>query len=191
MSAIGLNRHNDTPIGGTPEFRGNMQGGEVWLTDQVPVWDGTKFAPGTNSALLLAYGGLTTNEGAVVAADGSLIQNWGAATPLNGTALQVTVDPVAGTLVVIPIGVYMVDFQCNVQGLVNNQEYEFRLNLDGVDTDYGAVISGTNSLSVGSASFSIMAETLGASIATGVSVTNAGGNTYQIVTASFNARRIG
>ena len=188
---LGLNRLNDTPIGGHPEFRGNMQGGEVFGIDTVPVWDGEKFAPGTNSALLLAYGGLSSNLIAAVAADGSLIQNWDEATPLGGTPLQTVVDPVAGTVSVNQAGVYEVDFAANVAGLSNNQEYAFLLNVDGVDQAFGAIISGTNSVATAAVAFSLMVEAASTNIPLGVSVTNPGGNTYEIVTASLTVRRIG
>lgn len=188
---LGLNRLNDTPIGGHPEFRGNMQGGEVFGIDAVPVWDGEKFAPGTNSALLLAYGGLSTNSIAAVAADGSLIQNWDEVTPLGGTPLQTVVDPVAGTVAVNQTGVYQIDFSANVAGLANNQEYTFLLNIDGIDKNFGATISGTNSVETATVAFSIMSEAASTDIPIGVSVTNAGSSTYEIVTASLAVRRIG
>ena len=188
---IGLNRRNDTPIGGIPEFRGNMQGGDIWSVDSVPAWDGTKFAPAANSGLLMAFGGLATNGLLAVPADGSLIQNWDEVTPLGGTPLQTIVDDVAGTIAVEQVGVYQIDFNANVAGLVNNQEYSFLLNVDGVDRAYGAIISGTNSLEVGSLGFSLMLEASNTGVLLGVSVTNGGGNDYEIVTASFAVRRIG
>lgn len=189
---IGLNRVNDTPIGGSSEFRGNLQAPmSVWNLDSVPAWDGEKFGPSANSGLLMAFGGLTSNVKAATAADGSLIQNWDAVTPLGGLPLQTVVNDVAGTVSADQAGVYQIDFSSNVAGLTNNQEYAFLLNVDGVDQAYGAVISGTNSVATATVAFSLMLQANTTNLPLGVSVTNGGSNTYEIVTASLTVRRIG
>ena len=188
--ALGLNRQNDTPIGGLPEFRGNIQGGEVFSVDEVPVWDGEKFAPGSNSALLSGYGGLVKTLEAGIVADGSVISNWDAVMPLAGTPLQMTPDPVTGIITVDQIGIYQIDFQCNIATLANNQDYFFELVVGLGATGFGTHVVGSNNLSSQSTGFSLLsAGTVGGQMA--VTADNAGSNTFDAISVSFTCTRIG
>ena len=189
--AIGTNRQFDTPIGGVSEFRANVQSpAGVWQLDNVPAWDGTKFAPASNSGLLLAYGGLATTEKPAADADGSVIDDWDEITPLLGTPLQMTPDPVTGLISAAQPGVYQIDFNANVNGLSNNQDYAFVLNVNGTNRDYGAFVAGSNNVSFANVSFSLSAQIPGGGTV-GVAVINAGNNSYTVVSASLSVRRIG
>lgn len=189
--AIGRNREFDTPIGGVPEFRANVQSpAGIWQLDNVPAWDGEKFSPASNSGLLLAYGGLATTEKPAAAADGSVIDDWDDITPLLGTPLQMTVDPVTGLISAAQPGVYQIDFAANVNGLNNNQTYSFVLNVNGTNRNYGAIVSGSNNVSYANVSFSLSAQIAGGGTV-GVGVINAGNNNYTVVSASLSVRRIG
>ena len=186
--AIGLNRENDTPIGGLPEFRGNLQGGNVFQVGNVPVFDGEKFAPGNNDALLNGFGGLITALSVGYLADGSLIDDWDAVMPLLDVPLQVTVDAATGVLTVDQDGIYIVDFQCNVTNLANNQDYFFQLLTSAGLTGFGSHISGSNNVNSQSTGFTIqVAGTAGGQLGVVVS----GGSAYDIVSASFSVTRIG
>jgi hypothetical protein len=123
-------------------------------------------------------------------ADGSLITDWDDVTPLLGTPLQMTADTAAGTLSAAQPGVYQVDFSANVNGLSNNQTYEFRLNVNGTNRDYGAIVSGSNNVSYANVSFSLSAQIPGGGTV-GVGVVNTGNNNYTVVSASLSVRRIG
>lgn len=188
---IGLNRENDTPIGGASEFRGNLQAPmSVWSPTNVPAWDGTKFVPAAGTGLFVAYGGLASNGIPATAADGSLIQNWDQVMPIGGTPLQLTVDAVAGTVTIAQDGVYQIDFGANVTGLVNNQEYAFQLAVNGTPQSWGAIISGSNTAATGSVQFSLQFAATAAQ-ALGVAVTNGASSLYEIVSSSLSVRRIG
>ena len=188
--STGDNRKNDTPVGGLDEFRGNMQGGEVFNVDQVPVWDGAKFSPGTNSALLLAYGGLAVALSAGHTADGSLIDDWDAATPLFGVPLQTTPDIVTGNILIAQAGVYDIGFELNAAGLANNISYVFTLVINGVSTNFGCAIAGSNSVSEQSTGFSLMAD-IGSAINVAVDATAPASQSFDIINASFTVKRIG
>jgi hypothetical protein len=188
--ALGLNRENDTPIGGLPEFRGNLQGGGVFSVNEVPVFDGEKFAPGSQTALLHGYGGLATNGSVAEVADGTLIDGWDTATPLGGTPLQMTPDPVTGVVTVDQDGVYQVDFSCNVSALANNQDYFFQLISTSGASGFGSHIVGSNNVSSQSTSFSLtMSGTATGQV--GVSAHSTGDLTYTIVSMSLTVTRIG
>ena len=188
--AIGLNRQNDTPIGGLPEFRGNMQGGEVFGVDSVPVWDGTKFAPGTNDALLLGYGGLTTVLSAGHVADGSLIDDWDAIMPLGAVPLQVTPDPVTGIIAISQAGIYEIDFNIGLTNLANNIGYVFTLVTEGGSTNFGCAVGGSNNVSEQTTGFSLqVVGTSGGLVA--VDATAPAGQGFDVVNATFTVKRIG
>ena len=163
--AITDSRNNDTPIGGTEEFRGNMQSGDVYGVDDVPVWDGEKFAPGTNSALLNAYGGLANSVGGPITADGTPMDDWDVITPLGGTPLQTTPNIVTGEILVAQSGVYDVTFSLDGLNFDNNIAYFFQLAADGVGLSFGGAITGSNQVTSQSISFELLS-----SIAAGVSV---------------------
>lgn len=186
--ALGLNRENDTPIGGLPEFRGNMQGGEVFEIGNVPVFDGDKFAPGSNSALLNGFGGLVSGLSLGHVADGGLIDDWDGVTPIGGVPLQVTVNAATGVLTVDQAGVYDIKFQCNVSSLANNQDYFFELLTDAGLTGFGTHVVGSNNVSSQSTGFvmQIVGEADGQ-----VGVVVSGGSGYDIVSASFSVTRVG
>jgi hypothetical protein len=186
--SIGLNRQKDTPIGGSPEFRGNFEV-ETFSVDNIAVFDGTKFAPGTDSGLLLANGGLAENLSLGRVADGSVIADWDAITPLNGTPVQTTPDPATGVITVAQAGTYHVSFNCSIQGLTNNQDYYFELYISGGATGYGTHIVGSNNVSAQSSGFSITADGPAGS-AVAVVASNASNSTYDIVSMSFMVNRI-
>jgi hypothetical protein len=187
--ALGLNRHNDTPIGGLPEFRGNMQGGEVFGVDDVPAWDGGKFAPASNSALLYSYGGLSDGAGQVIAADGTAIGNWDAVMPVDGTPQQMTVDAVAGTLGALLDGTYEVSFSLNCTGLTNAIDYDFFLSRDGIATGVVARITGSNQVDSQSTSFTAMITGAAGGFVSILAV--GGGNNFTVGSMSLSAKRIG
>lgn len=188
--AIGQNRENDTPIGGLPEFRGNLQGGNVFSVGQVPVYDGDKFVPGVNQVLVLGYGGLIDSLSVARIADGSIMDAWDAVMPLGDTPLQMTPDAVTGIITVDQDGVYDVQFQGNFVNLVNNQDYFFEL-IDGAGpTGVGANIVGSNNVSSQSTGFNIMIPgTVGGQIA--ISAANIGDNLFDVVSMTFTVTRIG
>jgi len=188
--ALGLNRQNDTPIGGLPEFRGNLQGGDVFNVGEIPVFDGEKFAPGVNVALVLGYGGLAVASSVLRVADGTLIADWDVVMPLSSVPLQMTPDPVTGIITVDQAGVYQIDFQCNIQNMDNNKDYFFELIDTNGTTGLGSHIVGSNNVSSQSTGFTLM--TTGAAagqIAIGSnSLDNSG---YDIVSMTFICTRIG
>lgn len=188
--AIGLTRLNDTPIGGHSEFRANLQGGNVFGVDSVPVWDGEKFAPGTNSALLLGYGGLAVALSAAHVADGSIIDDWSVTSPIGGTPLQTTPDITTGNILIAQAGVYSVGFALNAADLANNVSYVFTLVIDGVSTDFGCALAGSNNVSEQSTGFSLMVE-VAAGVNVAVDATAPASQTFDIVNASFTVKRIG
>ena len=188
--ALGLNRQNDTPIGGLPEFRGNLQGGDVFGIDTVPAWDGEKFAPAANSALLLAYGGLVTAISAGHTADGGLVDDWDATTPLFGVPLQTIPSVPAGTITILQAGTYEISFNIGLANLSNNISYLFALVVNGVSTNFGSAVAGSNNLSEQTTGFTIQA-TIGAGIVIGVSATAPASQTFDVVNATLTVKRIG
>jgi hypothetical protein len=188
-TGLGLNRRNDTPIGAAPEFRANMQD-TTWGVDNVPAWDGEKFAPASNSALLLGYGGLVTTASLGHIADGSVIDDWEEITPLLGTPLQTTPDPVTGLVTIVQAGVYRVDFSGTFTGMFNNESYNIVLQVNGGNLAFGAVIDASNNVSSQTASFNLMAQATGGGTV-GVAVENAGSSGYDVTTASLTVTRIG
>jgi len=142
------------------------------------------------SQLTLGYGGLASNAILGVPADGSIIANWDAVTPLQGTPLQTTPDKVAGTITTTQQGTYTVDFSANISALTSNQDYDFRINLNGVDRKYGGLVGGSNSVDSQSLSFSILV-TVGTGAVIGISVLSGGGGTFTINSASLTVTRIG
>jgi hypothetical protein len=187
--ALGLNRHNDTPIGGLPEFRGNMQGGEVFGVDDVPAWDGEKFAPASNSALIYSFGGLSDGAGQVVTADGSEIGDWDTVMPVDGTPQQMTVDPVTGRLGALLSGTYEVIFALNCTGLTNAINYDFFLSRDGIATSIVARITGSNQVDSQSTSFTAMITGAAGGFVSILAV--GGGATFTVGSMSLSAKRIG
>ena len=190
MSAIGLNRHNDTPIGGLPEFRGNMQGGEVFNIDNVPVWDGEKFAPGSNSALLLGYGGLAVALSVGHVADGAIIDDWGAVSPFGGVPLQVTPVAATGIITVGQSGVYEINFQLNAANLANNISYIYTAVLNGISTNFGCAIAGSNNVSEQSSGFTMLVDATAADTIA-VDATAPAAQTFDVVNASLTVKRVG
>ena len=186
---IGLNRENDTPIGGLAEFRGNMQGGLVYEVDQVPVWDGSKFAPGSNSALLLGFGGLATSSSAGHLADGSIIDDWDAITPLGGTPLQVTPN-LNGNILIAQAGIYEVGFNIGLSNLDNNISYVFLLVVDGVPQAFGAAVAGSNNVTEQATGFTLQSS-ISAGVNVAVNANSPADQGFDIVNATFTVRRIG
>lgn len=189
--ALGLNRENDTPIGGLPEFRGNLQGGNVFNVGTVPVFDGEKFVPGINEVLVLGYGGLVTEGSIAEVADGALVDSWGASMPLDGIPLQMTVDTGAGTITVLQDGVYEINFSFNVTDLANNQDYFFELvgSISG-DSGFGTHVVGSNNVSSQSGSFTVLADASNGN-AVGIRASSTGDQLYTIISMSFTVKRIG
>ena len=187
--AIGeIQNQNDTPLGDTGEYRANVQSGDVFSVDDVPVWDGTMFAPGTNSALLNAYGGLYEGPGAVIPADGTNIDTWSNVTPIGGTPKQVVVDAGLGTILVPQAGDYEIDFALNCGGLSNNQDYIFQVAVDSVSTSVGSIIVGSNQVDAQSTSFTITVTAVGGGV---ISIQASGGTTFTVASMSFSVKRIG
>ncbi len=187
---IGLNRQNDTPIGGLPEFRGNLQGGDVFSVGEIPVFDGAKFAPGINAALVLGFGGLVKTLEVGIVANGDIIADWDAVMPLGGSALQMTPNPTLGIITVDQQAIYQIDWQANLASLTNNQDYFFELVVGGIPTTFGTHIVGSNNVSSQSSGFSLMAA---GDVAGTLAVTadNAGSNTFDVVSMSLTCTRIG
>jgi hypothetical protein len=185
-----LQNQNDTPIGGTAEYRGNMQNGDAFNIADVPVWDGSKFAPGSATGLLTGYGGLASSLSPGHVADGSLMGDWDASLPIAGSPQQVTVDTALGTVTPAQTGVYEVSFSANVANLANNQQYEFVLNVDGSGISYCSIIIGSNNVNSQVTTFNLTAN-VGAGLVIAVEVFNAGSNTFDVVTASLTVLRIG
>jgi len=187
--SIGLNRQNDTPIGGLSEFRANLQGGNVFQVDDVPIFDGEKFIPGTTSAIARGYGGLASTASAGYIADGSTIDNWDQATPLGGTPLQVAPNVAAGVIITAVDGTWDINFQCNITSLANNEDYFFELSGPGGGTGFGTHVVGSNNVSSQSTGF-VLQITAPAG-AFGVTAFNVGSNTFDIISASLSLTRIG
>jgi len=188
--AIGLNRENDTPIGGAPEFRGNMQAGEVFSVDDVPAWDGEKFAPAANSALLNAYGGLGDGTDIVLSADGTNIENWDIILPLGGSPKQVNVDDVAGTLEVLLEGDYDIGFTISCDTLVNGVSYDFFLARNGAPTLLFAEILGSNQVQSQSTGFIVMVHALANDVFS-IQPTAVGNVNFTTKSISFSLARLG
>ena len=167
-----------------------MQGGDVFGVDSVPVWDGDKFAPGTNSALLLGYGGLAVALSAAHTADGSIIDNWDVTTPLFGVPLQTVPSVPTGNILISQSGVYDVGFEMNAANLSNNISYVFSLVINGVSTNFGCAIAGSNSVSEQSTGFFLLAD-ISAGVNVAVDATAPASQTFDIVNASFTVKRIG
>ena len=188
--ALGLNRQNDTPIGGLPEFRGNMQGGSSFSTDDIPVWDGEKFAPGTSSGLVNSYGGLGDGDDVVLSADGSNIQNWDEVLPLGGTPKQLIIDPVAGTIELTITGDYEVGFNINASALSNGVPYDFFLAVNGVPTFLYGEIVGSNQVQSQSTGFLLMFAGNAGSVLS-IQPTAPAGENYTTRSMTFGVTRIG
>ena len=188
--SLGLNRQNDTPLGGLPEFRGNLQGGDVFGVGTIPVWDGEKFAPASNDGLLLGYGGLVTALSAGHTADGGLVDDWDATTPLNGVPLQTIPSVPTGDITILQAGTYEIAFNIGLANLANNISYLFELIINGISTNYGCAVSGSNNLSEQTTGFTLQA-TIGAAIVIGVSATAPASQTFDVVNATLTVKRIG
>jgi len=167
-----------------------MQGGDVFTVGQVPVFDGEKFAPGSNDALLSGYGGLAMNLTAGKVADATIINDWDAVTPLGGTALQMTPDPVTGIITVAQDGIYEVNFSCNISGLGNNVDYFFELLSTAGATTFGSHVVGSNNVSSQSTGFSLMVDGSAAGAIAIVAHSDAD-NGYDVVSMSLTVTRIG
>ena len=75
--------------------------------------------------------------------------------------------------------------------MTNNQDYAFRINLNGVDTSVGGVVSGSNSIEAQSVSFSLPITAAAPNAVVAITATNGGGNNFTMVSASFTITRIG
>jgi hypothetical protein len=186
---IGLNRRNDTPIGGSEEFRANLDD-TVWAQDEVPTWDGTKFVPGSSVALLTAYGGLASDVSISHTADGSVVNDWDEVTPLNGTPEQTTPNAVTGTITVDVSGVFAISVTLTLSNLANNQDYVIEGELNGTPMDYAGVIRGSNNVFSQSSSFALLSNITAGDVFA-ITITNGSSSTYDIVSASISITRIG
>jgi hypothetical protein len=187
---IGDNRQFDTPLGGLAEFRGNMQGGDVFSVGEVPVWDGAKFAPGVNAAIVLAFGGLVSTASAGHVADGSVINDWDAITPIGGSPLGVTPVAATGLITADVTGIYEISFDTNVGNLSNAVEYTFVYEIDGSPGPYGTIIKGSNNVEYQSAGFSLsIAVTAGQVV--GVRATAPASETFDVISSTLSVSRIG
>ena len=186
--AVGeIQNQNDTPIGGNSEYRANVQNGDVFGVSDVPAWDGTKFVPASNSALIYAYGGLLIGNDTTKSADGSVIAGWGIAQPT--VPVQTTPDIVSGGITVALSGVYEINFTINCIDLTNNQEYLFSLTNGVITTDILAAMVGSNQVTSQTTSFSALFDG-NAGGAIGV-ICDGGSQDYTVIAASFTAKRIG
>jgi hypothetical protein len=187
--ATGLNRQNDTPIGGAEEFRGNMPAGAFVIGDAA-VWDGEKFSPAVTTASVRAYGGLASNTGSSHIADGSIINDWDAVLPAGGTPLNTTPDPATGLVNLDLAGTYDVAFSATLTGMANNQEYRMVLYYNGAPRDFGGIIVGSNNIGFQNVSFALSA-TLAANDSIGVVAQNAGSSAFDVTAGSLSITRIG
>lgn len=190
--AIGMNRQNDTPIGGAPEFRGNMQGGDVFTTNTVPVYDGEKFAPGAPAALLNGFGGLAIQGSDARTADGTAINDWDAVMPLNGgTPLQMTPNATTGIITLDQAGTYEASLTFSIQGMANNRDYFFELQTAAGATGYGVSIVGSNNVTSQSGGFSLQANSLAGGSFSILANSQGNSDPYTIVSMSLSCKRIG
>ena len=182
-----VQNQNDTPIGGNTEYRANVQNGDVFSVSDVPAWDGTKFVPASNSALIYAYGGLLIGNDVTKSADGSVISGWGISQP--STPVQTTPDTVSGGITVALAGVYEINFSINCIDLTNNQEYLFSLTNGAITTGTVAAMVGSNQVTSQTTSFSALLNGNAGSV---LGVICAGGSqNYTVIAASFIVKRIG
>ncbi len=185
--STGLNRQKDTPIGGASEFRANLEVGTFNL-DAIPVFDGEKFVPGTQTGLALTYGGLAMNQNAGYTADGSVLAGWDGVMPINGTPLLTTPDPVTGLVTVNSDGVYTVEFNCQVANVTNGLTYFFELITAAGLSGFGGAIVGSNQVDSQSVSLSLQVQA-SAGGTEGVAVS--GGSGYDVIQSSLTVTRIG
>ena len=186
--AIGtVQNQNDTPIGGSTEYRANVQNGDVFSVSDVPAWDGSKFVPASNSALIYAYGGLLIGNGTTKTADGSVIAGWDSIHP--DTPVQTTPDIVSGDITVALAGVYEVNFTINCIDLTNAQNYLFYLTNGVITTDIVASIVGSNQVDSQTTSFTGLMDAAAGGV---IGVTCDGGSqAYTVVAATTAVKRIG
>lgn len=183
----GLNRQNDTPIGGLQEFRANMLTSS-FVVDTVPVYDGEKFVAGSQTGLANAFGGLVMNQVSGFTADGTPLDRWTNVAPLNGTAVNVTPNASTGIVDIGQAGTYDVTFSANLGGLTNAATYFFELYSDAGASGFGALVIGSNQVDTQSTSFSIQA-TVEAGSALAIYVS--GGSGFDVISASVSVSRIG
>ena len=187
MSIGTVNNQNDTPIGGLSEYRANVQNGDVFSVSDVPAWDGSKFVPASNSALIYAYGGLLIGNGTTKSADGSVIAGWDSIQP--NTPVQTTPDTVSGSISVALAGVYEVNFTIDCVDLQNNQDYLFYLTNGVVTSGVIAAMEGTTQIESQTTSFNALIDA-GAGGLFGV-ICDGGSQDYTVVTATLTVKRIG
>lgn len=180
-------RQNDTPIGGTEEFRGNMLSGDYAL-DDFPVYDGQKFVASSSVGLARAFGGIADNTGRSVAMNDALITGWSDQQPLNGTPLNVTNNPTAGLLTVALPGVYDVSFVLDGSGFADGVLYNFQMALNGAPTTITCTVDGSNAVGTQSTGFKFLAQ-LDAGDALGIwGVGNA--NSFNVINMALTIKRV-
>lgn len=184
----GLNRHNDTPIGGLQEFRANMLTSS-FVVDTVPVYDGEKFVAGSQTGLANAYGGLAMNEVAGFVADGTALDGWEGVMPLGGSPVNVTPNASTGVIVVSQPGTYDVTFSANLGGLTNANSYFFELAGNGTGLGFGSIVVGSVQVDTQSTSFSLQVQAAGGGNIS-ILVTGAGAG-FDVISASITVSRIG
>lgn len=183
----GLNRHNDTPIGGLQEFRANMLTSS-FVVDTVPVYDGEKFVAGSQTGLANAYGGLAMNSVSGFSADGTPLDRWTAVTPANGSPVNVTPNASTGIIDIAQAGTYEITFSSNLSALINAATYFFELYTDAGASGFGSVVIGSNQVDTQSTSFSLQAT---ADAGSALAVYVSGGSGFDIISASISVSRIG
>ena len=181
-------RKNDTPIGGLEEFRGNMESSNFTL-DDVPIWDGEKFVPGSTSGLAKAFGGLVTGVGGTIIADGTLIEDWDATMPIGGTPLNTTPNIATGEILIQTLGTYEVSFSLDGANFSNGVTYLFELADGGVGIGFGSGIVGSNQVTSQIATFNILID-IGAGVNVGVLAAAAGNPVFDVINATLSVKRI-
>jgi hypothetical protein len=163
----------------------------AFTVDSVPVWDGSKFVPSPSTGLVTAFGGLYEGSQVDIVADGSAITDWDETLPTGAPPKQVAVNQPNGTLRPQIDGVYRLDTTLSVNNLDNNVVYEFFFIVNGAPQAIVASIEGDIQQPRGNVSLSVLTNidalafiTVGANSATGAA-------TFDIVSATFLATRVG
>ena len=188
--SIGLNRKNDTPIGGASEFRANFEAGVDFPVDSIPVFDGEKFVPGSATSLALGYGGLVLTALTGFVANGD-IKPWNDLTPFFGVPSRVSASIADGTISGDNTGVYEIKFTANCTNLVNGVDYDFRVAVNGVPAAFGARIQGAIQIPAQTVAFTVQVRLLPSEPLSVQCTTVSGTNTLDINSATFTVTRIG
>jgi hypothetical protein len=124
-------------------------------------------------------------------ADGSSIQDWDATLPVGAPPKQIAVNQPNGTLRPQIAGIYRLDATLSVNNLDNNVVYEFFFIINGTPQNIVASIEGDIQQPRGNVSLSVLTNIDAlAFIAVGAN-SDTGSATFDIVSATFLATRVG